>query len=62
MRCDWVKRWCYSVLGFEGLLEEPDDDGEVAAFVVGGEEDGVFVADCHCGCLLVVLFPVAVNR
>jgi hypothetical protein len=30
------------------LLEEPDDDGEVAAFVVGGEEDGVFVAGCHC--------------
>jgi hypothetical protein len=40
--------WCFSILGLEGLLEEPDDDGEVAAFVVGGEEDGVFVAGCHC--------------
>jgi len=44
--------WCFSVLGLEGLLEEPDDNGEVAAFVVGGEEDGVFVADCHCDCLV----------
>ena len=34
------------------MLEEPDDDGEVAAFVVGGEEDGVFVADCHCDTLV----------
>ena len=25
------------VLFFEGLLEEPDDDGQVTAFVVGGE-------------------------
>jgi hypothetical protein len=41
-------RWS-SVLLFEGLLEEPDDDGQVAAFVVGGEQDGVFVADCHGG-------------
>jgi hypothetical protein len=38
-----------NVLLFEGLLEEPDDDGQVAAFVVGGEQDGVFVADCHGG-------------
>jgi hypothetical protein len=44
------------VLLFEGLLEEPDDDGQVAAFVVGGEQDGVFVADCHVGrrCCFVV--------
>ena len=62
VRCFRFMLWCFSILGLEGLLEEPDDDGEVAAFVVGGEEDGVFVADCHCGCLLVVLFPVAVNR
>lgn len=37
-------------------MEEPDEDGEVAAFVVGGEEDGVFVCGGHfygrgSGCL-----------
>jgi hypothetical protein len=50
VRCDWFWRVVsFGVLCFEGLLEEPDDDGEVAAFVVGGEQDGVFVADRHCG-------------
>jgi hypothetical protein len=47
-------RWS-SVLLFEGLLEEPDDDGQVAAFVVGGEQDGVFVADCHGGRLCCII-------
>lgn len=32
--------------GCEGAVEEPDEDGQVAAFVVGGEEHGVF---CGCG-------------
>jgi hypothetical protein len=36
------------LLGFKGLFEEPDYDGEVTAFVVGREEDGVFVAGRHC--------------
>ena len=44
------------VLLFEGLLEEPDDDGQVAAFVVGGEQDGVFVADCHVGRRYCIIF------
>jgi hypothetical protein len=33
----------------EGLVEEPDNDREVAALVVGGEEDGILVLDGHCG-------------
>ena len=33
----------------EHLLQEPDYDGEVLAFVVGGEEDGVFVVLRHVG-------------
>lgn len=33
--CDWDRHWYFSVLGFECLLEKPDDDGQVAAFVVG---------------------------
>lgn len=37
------------ILFFECLLEEPDDDGKVAAFIVGGEDDGVFVPDGHVG-------------
>jgi hypothetical protein len=54
-----LEGWHWDVLLFEGLLEEPDDDGQVAALVVGGEQDGVFVADCHggrrwCFCVLVV--------
>lgn len=38
-----------SLLLGEGLVEQPDYDGEVAALVVGGEEDGVFVLDGHGG-------------
>lgn len=37
------------ILFFECLLEEPHDDGKVAAFIVGGEDDGVLVADGHVG-------------
>lgn len=37
----------------KGLCDEPGDDGEVLAFVVGGEEDGVFVlGGRHDGSLL----------
>ena len=31
----------------EHALEEPGDDGQVAALVVRGEEDGVLVFDGH---------------
>lgn len=40
--------WGALLLG-EHALEEPDDDGEVAALVVGRKEDGVLVVLCHCG-------------
>ena len=34
----------------EGLLEQPDDNREVLAFVVGGQDDGVLVlGGCHFG-------------
>ena len=52
----WSTRLCIDLLSLEGLLEEPDDDGEVAAFIVGGEEDGVFVADCHVGRRYCIIF------
>ena len=34
-------------LSCESSLEEPDDYGEVAALVVGGEDDGVFFFGRH---------------
>ena len=37
------------LLLLEGLLEQPDNDGKVAALIVGGEENRVFVADSHFG-------------
>lgn len=52
----WSARLCTDLLSLKGLLEKPDDDGEVTAFVVGGEEDGVFVADGHGECLIGLLF------
>lgn len=45
----WVIVGVWSLLRPEGLLEQPYDDWEVAALIVGGEEDGVFVADSHVG-------------
>lgn len=35
------------ILVVEHLLEEPYYDWEVVAFIVGGEEDGVFVVLRH---------------
>lgn len=32
----------------KGLLKQPSDDGKVAALIVRGEQDGVFVLGCHC--------------
>lgn len=37
------EEWRGGLLLGEGLVEEPDDDGEVAALVVGWEDDGVFL-------------------
>lgn len=35
------------VLLGEGAVQEPDDDGQVAALIVGGDNDGVLVCGCH---------------
>lgn len=47
-------RWCCCyVLLCERLVQQPRYYGEVAALIVGGEEDRVFVLGCgsHCdGC------------
>lgn len=46
LSCGWGLGGGDVLLG-EHALEEPGGDGEVAAFVVGGEEDGVFVLGRH---------------
>ena len=38
------------VLLGEGLVEEPDHDGKVGAFIVGRQEDGVLVLVGYHGC------------
>lgn len=37
----WQSR--HDILFVEGFCEQPDDDGEVFAFVVGWEDDGILV-------------------
>ena len=36
------------VLFCEGAGEEPGDDWEIAAFIVGGENDRIFFLGRHC--------------
>ena len=48
-------------LSCERSLEEPDDYGEVAALVVGGEDDGVFFFGRHAWWTFVMLKECITN-
>lgn len=41
---------CAGILFRKGLVQQPDDDGQVLALIEGGEKHRVLVLDGHCCC------------